>query len=500
MTNKKIFIEIPTWLGDAVMTTPAIENIVATYPDCKLTIFGSAVSTNLFKHHPNVENIIIDNSKGEGNRYINLFNLASKVGKVDIAFSFRRNFTTTFLLWFVDSAKSFKYQRYGQKQKHQVIRYNDFVNKSLSTKTTPNDLKIYIKKQKNKKQKKQTLGINPGATYGSAKRWYPQEFAKVAIELSHLYNIVIFGGPAEVDMANDIEVLLINAKVKNYKNVAGKTTVEELISSISKLDLFITNDSGPMHLAAAFKIPTVAIFGPTKFKETHQWQNPNEMIIKKDFDCMPCMKRECPLTFEKNHQCMKAITASDVLTKIKSNILDEDKKKKKLQKEFIKKHNLSKDAKLILFKANNFRQNGVVHFLNVVARIVDPHFKAIVCGDDESINYAKNETKDLKLNNKVIYLNDISIKTADIFILPTQNKKFANNVLEAMNSKCVTFATKTNEAGTLLDIFATMQSQSDHNTAHKVDAILRDKKELKNMQKNHKSIAKKWIKNNQGNN
>ena len=59
----KIFIEIPTWLGDAVMTTPAIENIVKTYPEAKLTIYGSFVSTRLFLHHPNVEKIFIDESK-----------------------------------------------------------------------------------------------------------------------------------------------------------------------------------------------------------------------------------------------------------------------------------------------------------------------------------------------------------------------------------------------------------------------------------------------------
>ena len=69
MQNKKIFIEIPTWLGDAVMTTPAIENVVKTYPTCELTIFGSFVSTKLFLEHPNVKRIIIDNSKKEGNRY-----------------------------------------------------------------------------------------------------------------------------------------------------------------------------------------------------------------------------------------------------------------------------------------------------------------------------------------------------------------------------------------------------------------------------------------------
>ncbi len=517
--NKKIFIEIPTWLGDAVMTTPAIENIVANYPDCELTIFGSLVSTVIFKYHPNVKCIIIDNSKGQGNRYLNLRNLAKSVGKAqgkfasqplfatfDMAFSFRKNFSTKFLLWFVDSVQKFRYERYTKRQRHQVLRYNDFINKSLSTDTVPNELKIYIPTQESENKSKKhtsshspewelklpTMGINPGATYGSAKRWYSQKFAKVAVELSNQYDIIIFGGPAELEMASDIEELLKKEEIKNYKNLAGKTSIEELITNISSLDLFITNDSGPMHLAAAFKIPTVAIFGPTKYKETHQWQNPNEMIIKKDFNCMPCMKRECPLAGEENHQCMKAVSASDVLNKISANITDDNKKKKILQKEFIKQHNLKKDTKLILFKANNFKQNGITDFLHIIARISSTNFKAIVCGDDESLKYAKSEAVNLQLNDKIIYLNDISIKTADIFILPTNNKKFAKNVLKAMEFKCAVFAPKTNEASVLLDIFATMSSPDDQNTSHKVDAILYDNKELKQIQKQNKQNAISW--------
>ena len=90
--------------------------------------------------------------------------------------------------------------------------------------------------------------------------------------------------------------------------------IKELITQISKLDLFITGDSGPMHLAAAFQVPTVTIFGPTKDKETSQWMNENSLIVKKNLECQPCMKRSCPL---KHHNCMKLVEASDVLAAIK---------------------------------------------------------------------------------------------------------------------------------------------------------------------------------------
>lgn len=310
----KIFIEVPTWLGDATMATPAIENIIATYPNAKLTIFGSFIATRLFVEHPNVEKIVIDESKKGGLRYLNLYRYAKNMGSFEMALSFRRNFTTKFLLFFIDATHTLHYERYSTRVIHQVIRYNDFINRALKINTTPAKLKIYIDTPHSIKTKP-LLGINAGATYGSAKRWYPKEFAVCAVELSQKYDIILFGSPAEKEMVDDIEYILIHHGVTNYSNLAGKTSIEELISKIAMLDLFITNDSGPMHLAAAFEIPTVAIFGPTKQDETNQWMNKQGVIISKELDCAPCMKRTCPL---KHHECMKLITAEKVIETIKA--------------------------------------------------------------------------------------------------------------------------------------------------------------------------------------
>jgi heptosyltransferase-2 len=492
MKNKKIFIEIPTWLGDAIMTTPAIENIVKSFEDCQLIIFGSFVSTRLFLHHPNLEKIIIDNSKNSGNRYLNLRKLAKSVGTVDYAFSFRKNFTTKVLLFFINAKVKFRYKRYTKLQRHQVLRYNDFINKSLSLDTIPNKLKIY---QKNviKKPTQLTLGINPGATYGSAKRWYPKEFAKVAIELSKKYKIIIFGSNNEIQIANDIEKELQKANITNYQNLAGKTTVEELIVHISTLGLFITNDSGPMHIASAFQVPTICIFGPTKDKETSQWQNNISVIIKKDFKCMPCMKRECPLVGEQNHQCMKSITANDVLEAVFANITALSIKKKKLQKDFLKKYNLSKETKIILFKAKNFKQNGIDSFLNIVSNISATNFQVVVSGDEVSMNLAKQKAQKLKIANKILFIEYFSIKTCDILLLPTTNKKFNQNILKAMQSKCVVFVPNTNEASCIVDIFATMQGANDQNTVNKIDALLNNLDFLKKIQKENKLKLKNDI-------
>ncbi|MBU1668283.1 lipopolysaccharide heptosyltransferase II [bacterium] len=306
----KILIEIPTWLGDCVMTTPAIENIIKTYPDIKITIFGAFVSTAIFSEHPNVEKIVLDESKKSSSRLKWLYNKAKELGAFDTAITFRRTFFSRLFIWFTKAIIKGYYRRYTKEVIHQAIRYNDFVNKTFNLNTSAQDLKIYFEPFK---YDKPTLGINPGASYGSAKRWYPEKFAKVATELSNQYEIVIFGGPAEVDMAEDIKKELAKANVSNCTNIAGKTSIKELCQKIGGLDLFVTGDSGPMHVAAAFKVPTVAIFGPTKDKETSQWMNPQGVIVKKEMKCSPCMKRTCPL---KHHECMKFIEAEDVLNAI----------------------------------------------------------------------------------------------------------------------------------------------------------------------------------------
>ena len=154
------------------------------------------------------------------------------------------------------------------------------------------------------------MGICPGASYGNAKRWYPKNFADVAINLSNHYDIFIFGSNKEKDIAEDIESYLLKYGVSNYQNLVTKTNINNLIDHIANLDILITGDSGPMHIAAALKIPTVTIFGPTNHKETSQWMNDKSVIIRKNLDCQPCMKRVCPL---KHHNCMKLVKSQEVL-------------------------------------------------------------------------------------------------------------------------------------------------------------------------------------------
>ena len=300
----KIFIELPSWLGDSVMASPAIENISNFYHDAEIVLIGSFVAIETLKNHPKV----IKSHVLEKN-YLSLYRAVKSYGDSDIFFSFRSSFRSKLMKFCISSKRKYQYNKNKFTIGHQVEKYNNFVNDCLNINTAASNLVIYTERH-SKVKKNKLLGINPGASYGSAKRWYPREFGEVAFQLSSEYDIIIFGGPGEKDIAKDIESYLVDKGINNYLNLANQTSIKELIAQISLLDLFITGDSGPMHLAAALKVPTVSIFGPTNDNETSQWMNEKSVIVKKNLECQPCMKRSCPLN---HHNCMKLIDASEVL-------------------------------------------------------------------------------------------------------------------------------------------------------------------------------------------
>ncbi|MEE3705287.1 lipopolysaccharide heptosyltransferase II [Campylobacter sp. CX2-8023-23] len=301
----KIFIELPTWLGDGVMSSAAIANIKANFKNADLTFFGSYASTALFEKSGN---IIVDNSKKSKFRLLYLYKLAKSLPKFDIFISFRSHLASKALAFFIGAAKSGVYKPID-KNSHLVVDYLNFSSKLLNIDILTDQLELNFTPIK---YSKPTLGINPGATYGSAKRWYPSYFADVATKLSDKFDILIFGGDKESDICDEISQIL-NQNSITHQNLCGKTTISQLASHIAGLKLFITNDSGPMHIAAAFKTPTIALFGPTNFTRTSPYNNPNARLAHLNLDCMPCMKRVCPIG---THECMKALKPSIVLNLI----------------------------------------------------------------------------------------------------------------------------------------------------------------------------------------
>lgn len=150
------------------------------------------------------------------------------------------------------------------------------------------------------------IGLNPGASYGSAKRWPAERFAAVADALAgdtHA-RIVIFGAPKETQVADEVAARMSSQSII----LAGRTSLGQLMGLLRECDLFITNDSGPMHLAAALDVPQLAIFGSTSEIATGPLSG-QAQIIKNQVDCNPCFLRECPTDF----RCMIGITVEDVI-------------------------------------------------------------------------------------------------------------------------------------------------------------------------------------------
>jgi heptosyltransferase-2 len=157
------------------------------------------------------------------------------------------------------------------------------------------------------------VGINPGATYGGAKRWPAERFAAVADALASEFSarIVIFGAPSDLDIAQKVAAMMARAPVV----LAGRTSLGQLMGLIKECHLFITNDSGPMHLAAALGVPQLAIFGSTSEAATGPLSECAQ-VIKHQVDCNPCFLRECPIDF----RCMLGITVEDVLTAARAQL------------------------------------------------------------------------------------------------------------------------------------------------------------------------------------
>ena len=383
----RILIELPTWLGDAVMASAAVEaiakhaavgagnlagelenerdfsfssqnfgsvtqeiqifkndtpnldgkfeadsdaNLTASEQEnqnpknltdepVKIVFFGSFAACELFKAHPNCERAIVDNSKKAKFRLWQLFWQARELGKFDAAFSFRSSFASKILLFGARAGRKFIFQK-SNDGAHQVQKYLKFVKSALNLKQADDELKLYFEPRKFDAA---VLGLNPGASYGSAKRWYPAYFAQVALHFKDKFKIMIFGGAGERDICEQIEQIL-RQNGAACLNLAGKTSVRELCEMIGGIGqsggIFITNDSGPMHIAAAYKTPTIALFGPTRFTQTCPWRNENARILRLNLECMPCMKRVCPL---KTHACMKNLSPQAVIEAIEREFLSE---------------------------------------------------------------------------------------------------------------------------------------------------------------------------------
>ena len=155
------------------------------------------------------------------------------------------------------------------------------------------------------------VGINPGSTYGGAKRWLPERYAEATERLcrtlresrNQQVGVVIFGAKGEERLGREIAARLSSPSLV----LSGATTIRELMAALKRCAMLLTNDTGPMHIASAFQVPLVAIFGPTDWRTTSPFGSAHA-IVRQPVDCAPCLLRECPI----DHRCMTRVTVDQV--------------------------------------------------------------------------------------------------------------------------------------------------------------------------------------------
>ena len=153
------------------------------------------------------------------------------------------------------------------------------------------------------------VGVSAGAAYGGAKRWLPERFAEAAANLAHETRaeaVAVFGSEAERAVCDTVCEGVSERGVR-CMNLAGRTTLGEFIDMAAACVVYLTNDSGPMHIASALGVPTVAIFGATDDKATGP-AGVNSAVVREPVECSPCLLRECPI----DHRCMTRVSAERV--------------------------------------------------------------------------------------------------------------------------------------------------------------------------------------------
>ena len=332
----KILIRGTNWIGDAILTIPAVDSIRATYPQAHITVLAKPWVADIYKLFSDINEVIIYE-----NRYDNawgVFRLAQllKKKKFDAAILLQNAIEAAIMTCAAGIPRRAGYNSDGrgilithcvQRSKeitklHQIDYYLEMVkalgcvsvNKEmhLETKISRHDAQSVLQKYITDQQK-EVIGIAPGATYGPAKRWLPVRFAAVADKIADISDcrIILLGGKSDWDTAEEVRQLAQT----NLLNLAGKTNLEEAVYLISQCRLFISNDSGLMHIAGALNIPTIAIFGSTNPATTSP-AGDKSVVVRRDVSCSPCLKKTCPTDF----RCMELISVEDVFA-VAKNIL-----------------------------------------------------------------------------------------------------------------------------------------------------------------------------------
>lgn len=324
---RTIMVRCPNWIGDAVMATPVFRDIKAIFPYAKVTALAHEPIAELLVGLDGVDDLLIFSREATKRHSENKRILAHlRTITPDVGILLTRSFSSSWMFWrasipirigFSDHFRRLLLTHpipLPQEEQHDVLSYQMLLKPFGSVCASP-QLQLYVSQPEihvmrmrlekaGVSASARLLVVNPGAAYGSAKCWPKEYFRAVIKELSAHPNtaVVGIGNAAFRESINEILQAL-----PNTYNFAGETTVRELMALLSISHAVLTNDSGPMHIAAAFKKPLVALFGSTNPRRTGPWNCGT--VIYKHVPCSPCYRRTCPGDF----RCMTSITPEEVL-------------------------------------------------------------------------------------------------------------------------------------------------------------------------------------------
>jgi lipopolysaccharide heptosyltransferase II len=306
----RIAVRAPNWLGDSIISMPAVRALKAGRPDAQVTIIAPEKFAAVWRLIPETHDVIPISRKS----VLQVARLLRDQQPFDVAVAFPGSFRAALEIflggvprrvgfrghcraWLLNQIVPAR-QRNGPID-HQVNDYLHLVD------VLGGSAKLQLPALATSGLTSNRIGLCPGAEYGPAKRWLPERFAEVAAAINQQRRVewVLFGTKSDEEIGATIETMLSG----NCTNLIGKTSVQQLIDELRRCRLLLTNDTGTMHLATLLGIPVVAIFGSTEPQLTGPLGK-QARVIRHHVECSPCFLRECPIDF----RCMHAVGSSEV--------------------------------------------------------------------------------------------------------------------------------------------------------------------------------------------
>lgn len=318
----RLLIRASNWLGDSIISLPAVRAIKTGRPDTHITVASPAKTAAVWKLVPEVDEVL---PLKDGSLW-GAVQLIRRQPAFDAAILFPNSLRTALEVWLAGVRRRVGYLGHQRRWllnqiipevphsgpiEHQVNRYLQ-IARELGGPVEPAQVKMFLPRGK-RDGATVKVGLCPGAEYGPAKRWLPERFAEVARTIASARPVqwVLFGTPAD----SEVGAIIGAAIGPSCLNRIGKTTLEQLVSELSECALLLTNDTGTMHLATILGIPVVAVFGSTEPRLTGPL-GAGHRIIRHQVECSPCFLRECPLDF----RCMKAVSVEEVVSAVSAQL------------------------------------------------------------------------------------------------------------------------------------------------------------------------------------